>query len=111
MKPFFFEDSIVPKILSFFAPITINAIAIFPFVFCRGKISEVTRRHETIHFQQQLETFVIGFYLIYFYDYLKARVKGKAGREAYFVIRAEIEAYENELDVDYLQKRKRWNWL
>ena len=111
MKPFFFEDSIVPRVLSFFAPITINAIALFPFVFCRGKISESTRRHETIHFQQQLETFVIGFYLIYLYDYIRARIKGKSGKDSYMEIRAEAEAYQNEQDIDYLKNRKRWNWL
>ena len=111
LKPTYIENSIIPKILSYFAPITIGAIAIFPFVFSRGKISETTRTHEAIHFQQQLETLVIGFYALYFWDYLKARFKGLKGKEAYYLIRAEREAYVNETFPDYLQTRKRWEWL
>ncbi len=111
MSPIFIENSIIPKVLSFFAPIEINAISIFPFVFSRGLMSDTTKRHETIHFQQQLETLVLGFYLIYFYDYLRARLKGKTGKDSYLSIRAEVEAYYNEMDVNYLKNRKRWGWL
>ena len=111
MKPIFVENSFIPRLLSFFAPIEINAISIFPFVFSRGSMNETTKRHETIHFQQQLETLVIGFYLIYFYDYLRARIKGKTGKDSYLSIRAEVEAYYNEMDVNYLKNRKRWEWL
>tara|TARA_B100000287_G_C20240129_1_gene625750 strand:+ start:145 stop:474 length:330 start_codon:yes stop_codon:yes gene_type:complete len=103
---------VIPKILSRFSPIEINAIALFPFVFSRGEMTESTKRHETIHFQQQLETFVIFFYLIYLWDYFKARVLlGLSGRESYFVIRAEREAYIYEEDKTYLQNRARWAWL
>lgn len=110
-KPIIFENSRVPKILSFFAPIEINAISLFPFVFCRGVASESTKRHETIHFQQQLETGIIFFYLIYLWDYVKSKLSGKSGREAYMSIRAEKEAYEKEIDIDYLKSRPRYSWL
>ena len=109
--PIFIENSRVPKILSFFAPISINAISLFPFVFSRGTTSEATRRHETIHFQQQLETGVIFFYLIYLYDYVISKAFGSSGPMAYRKIRAEREAYENELDSEYLETRKRFRWL
>ncbi len=112
MKPCVLERSRIPRILSHLSPIEINAISLFPFVFCRGKISETTRRHETIHFQQQLETLVIGFYIIYLWDYLKARlVKRLPGPEAYRSLRAEREAYENQDNKDYLNTRKRYRWL
>ena len=112
LRPIVIENSVIPKVLSLFAPITINAISLFPFVFVRTTISSTTRRHETIHFQQQVETLVVGFYLIYLYDYLKARIKdGLTGPESYRSIRAEREAYENEADVKYLQNRKRWKWI
>ncbi len=107
----FIENSKVPAFLSRFAPIEINAISLFPFVFSRNYISEITRRHETIHFQQQLETFIIFFYIIYLWDYFKARIGGSSGRASYKLIRAEKEAYENELDMDYLDTRKRFTWL
>ena len=57
LKPIFIENSKLPAILSYLAPITIGAITLFPFVFARGEISKTTRTHETIHFQQQIETF------------------------------------------------------
>jgi hypothetical protein len=110
-KPIFFENSRVPRVLSFFAPIEISAISLFPFVFSRGTISESTKRHETIHFQQQLETGVLPFYLVYLWDYIKSRISGKTGREAYRLIRAEKEAYENEMSTDYLKSRPRYSWL
>ena len=111
MKPIFIENSKVPVILSFFSPIDIYAVAIFPFVFCRGKKSARTVNHETIHFQQQLETGIIFFYLVYFWDYLLLKLKGLSGIEAYYAIRAEKEAHLNEADFQYLRKRKRWRWL
>ena len=112
LKPFMIQKSAIPRILSRVSPIEINAIAIFPFVFSRGEMTESTKRHETIHFQQQLETFVIFFYLVYLWDYLKARVfLGLSGRESYFALRAEREAYINQDDETYLENRPRWAWL
>jgi len=111
LSPIFINNSRIPKILSFFAPIEINSITIFPFVFSRGTPNEKTTRHETIHFQQYLETGVIGFYLIYFWDYCRARLSGLSGKDSYLSIRAEAEAYGNDKDVSYLLTRKRWKWL
>jgi hypothetical protein len=111
MKPIIIENSKIPAILSYVSPINIHAIALFPFVFCRHTIDERVRTHETIHFQQQLETGVIFFYLIYLWDYLASKLKGLSGFEAYRAIRAEREAYDNQDDPDYLNKRKRWKWI
>ena len=111
MSPVFVENSIIPKVLSFIAPIEIGAIAIFPFVFCRGNITDIIRVHETIHFQQQLETAIIVFYIIYMYDFIKNKFKGLPSRDAYLQLRAEKEAYENQNNMNYLSNRKRWQWL
>ncbi len=111
LKPIFIENSSVPKILSFFAPITISAIAIFPFVFSREKLLQISKRHETIHFQQQLETGVVGFYLIYLWDFITNLLKGHSGVESYLKTRAEEEAYAKQSEADYLLKRSRWQWL
>jgi hypothetical protein len=113
MKPFFFEHSKVPVILSKLAPIEINAITLFCFVFSRGEISEKTKRHETIHFQQYLETFVIGFLLIYLYDFLYAAIIKKRGftRDSYLAIRFEQEAWECDDYFNYLDCRRRFAWL
>ena len=110
-KPFFIENSRVPVILSKIAPINIWAISFGIWVWCRGELSEQTKRHETIHFQQQLE---LGFALqwtIYAFSYLYHLVKLKDSREAYYDISFEREAYGNEADKNYLENRKRYAWV
>ena len=68
-KPWFFENSKVPVILSKLAPIEIGAITIGPLVYSRGEMSEVTKNHETIHWQQYIETGIIGFVILYYLFY------------------------------------------
>jgi len=113
LKPLFFENSRIPAFLSKLAPIEIGAITLFCFVFSRGEISEETKRHETIHFQQYLETLVIGFLIIYLYDFMYAAVVKQKGftRDAYLAIRFEQEAWDKDKDIDYLHNRKRFSWL
>ena len=112
-KPMFIENSRIPVWLSKVAPIEINAITLFCFVLSRGEISERTRRHETIHFQQYLELFVIGFLLVYFFDFLYLALIRKKGfsRESYLAIRFEQEAHEKDDFINYLEERKRYAWL
>ena len=110
-KPLFVEDSKVPVWLSKLAPIDIGAITIGPLVFSRGKISESTRRHETIHWQQYIETFILGFLLLYFGFYIASLFKGRGGRDSYMEIPFEREAYENQEDKEYLKNRKRFAWV
>src|SRR6056300_225845 len=105
-KPWFIENSKVPVWLSKIAPIEINAITLFCVVFSRGELSERTKRHETIHFQQFLETAVIGFIVIYFLDYLYKYLKHPNGRTAYRMICFEREAHDNDDYINYLDTRK-----
>ena len=110
-KPIFVENSKIPVWLSKLAPIEIGAITLGFIVFSRGEISERTKRHETIHFQQFLETFFIGFPILYYYDYIKNYIIFRDGQLAYYNIRAEKEAYQNDEKEDYLQTRPRWRWI
>ena len=110
-KPIFVENSWVPRVLSMMSPISIGAITLGFIVFSRGKLDERVKRHETIHFQQFLETLFIGFLILYFYDWIKEYFIYKDGKIAYFMIRAEQEAYNNEQDIHYLANRKRWKWI
>ena len=80
-KPIFVENSRIPAILSYFAPIQIWAITLFFIVLCKGKLDEVTKRHETIHFQQTLETGVIGMVALYLWDYVHGYIKYRNGAE------------------------------
>ena len=109
-KPIFIENSIVPKILSYVSPIKIAAISLGIFVFCRGECGPTLKRHETIHFQQQLELFFVGFYFLYLLFWLIALVKHKKGDFAYHEIPFEREARYNQYSSNYLEVRKRYSW-
>jgi len=126
-KPIFVENSKIPVWLSKIAPLNIGAITLFFLVFSRGEMDETTKRHETFHFQQMLETLVVGLILLYLFDWIWGLVKYRkdwegqkstrgreytsAANKAYHRIRAEQEAYSNELDANYPQTRKRWRWM
>jgi len=110
-KPIFVENSWVPRVLSCVSPIRIGAITLGFIVFSRGIMNEKTKRHETIHFQQFLETLFVGFLILYFYDWCVKYFKYRDSKIAYYNIRAEKEAYQYEENEKYLQTRKRWNWI
>ena len=90
--------------------IEVGAITLFPFIISREKMSEDTLRHETIHIAQQKELFVLFFYILYGWDYLRGYLKYGDKQKAYFQIRFEQEAYEHMYDEEYLKKRKRFAW-
>jgi len=109
--PWFFENSKLPALLSKIAPIEIGAITIGPFVYSRGEISEVTRNHETIHWQQYIETGIVGFVILYYLFWFINFIRFGNGKKAYYMIPFEMEAYENDENLDYLSERKRYNWI
>ena len=107
--PIIIEGSRIPKWLSIF--INIYAITIWPFIICKGTMTKITLNHEKIHIKQQAELLLIGFYLLYAYYWLKAVLWYKLDNHtAYMAIPFEIEAYDNEEDLDYLKNRKWFAW-
>ena len=109
-KPWFVENSKLPIILSYLAPIDIYAITFGPFVWCRGVMDEETRNHETIHYHQQLELLFVGQWLLYVFYWLKGLIKYKDGEIAYRESPFEREAYSNDATLDYLKTRERFAW-
>jgi len=109
LKPIMIENSKVPVILSYVAPIEIWAIAFGPFVWCRGIMSDVTRRHERIHFAQQIECLFVFQWILYVGFWLRGLVS-KTGRDAYYANAFEVEAYTHEMDENYLENRPFYNW-
>ena len=67
--------------------------------------------HEKIHIRQQLELLVLPFFIWYLVEYLFRLYQFKDRNKAYRNIVFEREAYENEKDLNYLQKRSFWNFL
>tara|TARA_B100001029_G_C14638218_1_gene222923 strand:- start:16 stop:378 length:363 start_codon:yes stop_codon:yes gene_type:complete len=110
-EPKFIENSKIPVWLSKLAPIDIWAISFGVWVWCRGELSKTTRRHETIHFQQQLEMAFVFQWIAYGLFYLIGLVKYRDGETAYRENPFEREAYQNEKKYTYLEKRKRYAWI
>ena len=108
--PKFIENSKIPVWLSKIAPIEIGAISFGPFVWARGKMSKTLKRHETVHFQQQLELFFALQWVLYGIFWLIGMAKYRDGKQAYLQNPFEQEAYDNQKKTKYLVRRKRYAW-
>lgn len=109
--PIILENSKLPIWLSYIAPIDVGAFSFFIIVASRGTMSERTKRHETIHYKQQLEMLFIFQWIMYGFYHLKGLLSGLSGDEAYYVNPFELEAYENDDNSNYLKERKSYAWL
>jgi len=90
----------------------IQGITLFPFIIVRSKKpSKVLINHEKIHIHQQLELFVLPFYIWYFIEWLFHYACCRSFWIAYRQISFEREAYDNEEDFEYLKNRKFWSFL
>ena len=108
--PWFFENNKVPVWLSKVAPIEIGAVNILCFVFSRGEISKTSRRHETIHYQQQVEMLFLLHWILYSLYLVKGLIVYRSGEKAYRENPFEREAYDNQKKHKYLDRRPLWNW-
>ncbi len=77
----------------------IRALAFFPFIIVPSTtiIDDVLINHERIHLRQQLEMLVIPFYIWYLIALY---------RKGYNNISFEKEAYANEINLNYLKRRR-----
>jgi hypothetical protein len=116
-----------------FPPKGYKAITILPFIFHRVGLNRLDVNHEMIHVRQQAEMLILGVILalvlatagfgiwsllavpIYFWwygiEYAIRRVIYGNHREAYRNISLEQEAYSNEKDDAYLDRRRHFAWL
>ena len=106
--PIIIKNSRIPKMLSWF--INIRAITLFPFIIIKDEGDDRLLNHELIHISQQKETLVLGFYMLYLWDFIVGVLKFKNTRDAYYSIRFEREAYGNDHDENYLQLREKFAW-
>lgn len=100
----------------------ILAITLYPYILLTGKqraMSDwndpynqfVVINHEEIHIAQYQECWVVGFFVLYLWDYLVGRVKYKYNHQkAYRQIRFEQEAYTFQMSSAYLSVRTRKRW-
>ena len=108
MKPIVIKNSRLPKLLSWF--MDVKGITLFPFIFIKGEGNDRLIRHETIHIKQYAETLVLGFLIIYLWDFIHGFVKYRNYDDAYRSIRFEREAYSFDADLHYLKYRESYAW-
>jgi|TARA_R100000808_G_C2114969_1_gene127891 hypothetical protein len=111
LKPFYIENNPIPLWVSKITGLGIWAVSFFIFVFCAGKLSERLKRHETIHFQQQLELLFVFHWVLYGIFWLIGLIKYRNRQSAYFRNPFEQEAYNCEGIENYLPHRVRYNWI
>lgn len=91
-----------------------SGMALFPFILVKNdalKEDKSLINHEQIHLAQQLELLVVPFYVLYLLNYLANLVRYRSHHQAYLQICFEREAFANELDLNYLKKRKFCSWV
>lgn len=91
-----------------------RGFAVLPFVFHRNHLDKedlVFVNHEKIHLQQQLEMCFVPFFIWYFIEFLLRLIQYKNWNLAYKNISFEREAYANEKELDYLNRRSFWRFL
>ena len=93
-------------------PIPINpmAISLIFWVISSEELDDVVKNHERIHYRQWIECGIVLFPILYVYYYVKNLCKGLSGRDSYYKIPFEIEAYIYEEKQDYLENRKKFKW-
>lgn len=116
-----------------FPPKGYKAITILPFIFHRVVLAWFDVNHEMIHARQQVEMLIVGIVLalvlatvgyglwsllavpVYFWwyviEYLIRLALYGNHNEAYRNISTEQEAYNNEKDDAYLDRRRHFAWL
>ena len=108
-SPVIVKNSKLVKIINAFNP-RVRGITLFPFILIRDEGDERIIRHESIHIAQYREMFVIGFLLLYLWDFVRGFVKYKTYDDAYRSIRFEREAYSFDGDPHYLEYREKHAW-
>jgi hypothetical protein len=102
---------IVSKYLT---PVGFRALTIYPFVFLReakDKDDVVLLHHERIHLHQQKELLWVFFFLWYGLEFMVRWMRLRNKHAAYRAICFEREAYQNEKDLHFLERRPFWNFM
>lgn len=91
-----------------------SGLTLFPFVFLKQKglkHDAILINHERIHLKQQLELFILPFYVFYSVEFFIKLMVYKNWHLAYKNISFEREAYANESNLQYLKQRRFWHFL
>lgn len=111
------ENSILP-------PKGYKAMTIGPLIFVKKGtvLSGQEVNHESIHWEQYKETFIIGFFLVYVIEFilkfilLSFTIEYKKDERSYWnrvyhSLSMEREAYNHQDEPNYIKERKHFAWL
>lgn len=90
-----------------------KGVSLWPFVVMRSKAYAKDRvfiNHERIHLQQQKELLILPFYIWYCLEFCFRFIQFRNYYLAYRNISFEREAYTNDKNLNYLRKRRFWNF-
>lgn len=95
-------------------PSGFRGITIYPFIFAKDERTANDPRflnHERIHLRQQAEMLIIPFFLWYVLEYVYRVFQYTSLDKGYRNISMEREAYGNQYNIGYLEKRKFYGWF
>ena len=98
----------------YLVPNGFRSITLFPFVLVKCKDEKkniILINHEKIHLQQQIELFILPFFIWYALEFLINLIRFKNSNQAYLNISFEREAYFNENNLSYLSNRSLWAFM
>ena len=104
------------------------AMTIGPWIFVKdiNKVTPTLLNHEAIHWEQEKELLILGFYILYVVFFIVnfivcifdrqrgTRADGRfrsIWKRAYYTIPFEEEAYDNESNQGYIEHRKHYAWI
>jgi len=108
-----------------FPPGPFKAITIGPWIFTKSDLlTESDIQHEAIHWEQQKETLILGFFVLYIVfqliELVRCAIDPNRGasegykrplwKRAYRSNLFEKEAYANQDEQGYLEHRQLWAW-
>lgn len=91
-----------------------QGITLYPFIVLKHKdlrADDVLIHHERIHLKQQLELFIVLFYIWYGIEFAFRFIQYRNWHLAYRNISFEREAYACENQLSYLKERSRFSFL
>lgn len=90
-------------------------MAIYPFILLKHKTYQTDSyliNHEKIHLAQQRELLLLVFYIFYSLEYICRIFQYRFNTDmAYRNISFEREAYQNQFNLNYLNKRKLFSFI
>lgn len=95
-------------VFKYILPKRYDGLTLWPIIILKEnklKNDAVLVNHERIHLRQQLELLIVFFYLWYVLEWCIGMLRYRNSVKAYRNISFEKEAYANEADLNYLNKR------